>query len=264
MFLIAGYGYVGKAVENSILVAGMAPPIVIDPAIEGFPTWNQINLDEVHGVLICVATPEGADGSCDYSNVLEVLSHIPEDKPVLIKSTISIEAWREIEKQYPNHQLGFSPEFLTAKNAIDDYRNQTFVILSGKMGEFWYKFFAYTIPLLGHNPMPMGTIHFCSPEEAILTKYASNAFLAVKVGFFNHIYDLANLVGADYSKIRELLGERPQIGLNHTEITEERGWGGHCFPKDTSALLKTAESYNYDMEILNAAVKYNKKIRNGA
>jgi len=248
MFLIAGYGYVGKAVQNSILKAGLGE-FVIDPAIFS-TTWEEA--ENIDGVIICVATPQGADGSCDYSNVLEVLSHVGKNTPVLIKSTISLEAWHQIREHYPDHQIAFSPEFLTARNAIEDYANQWFVVLSGDNIDFWTKFFQETVT---------NNVLTCSPEEAILTKYASNAFLAVKVGFFNHIYDLANLVGADYEKIRRNLAYRPQIGRNHTEITPERGWGGHCFPKDTSALLSTAEDYKYDMTILRAAIEYNNKIR---
>ena len=254
MFLIAGMGYVGKAVQNSILTAGMATPLVIDPARLGMNTWDQVDFDKLDGVIICVATPEGLDGSCDYSNVLEVLSHVPSYMPVLIKSTISLEAWQQIKVHYPHHMVAFSPEFLTAKNAIEDYMNQDFVVLSGNCISHWKRFFTETVT---------DNVLICTPEEAILTKYASNAFLAVKVGFFNHIYDLANLAGLRYDVIRRNLGHRPQIGLNHTEVTEERGWGGHCFPKDTAALIRTAEDYKYNMEILQAAIDYNNKIRKG-
>lgn len=254
MFLIAGMGYVGKAVQNSILTSGMATPLVIDPARLGMNTWDEVDFDKLDGVIICVATPEGLDGSCDYSNVLEVLSHVPSHMPVLIKSTISLEAWQQIKVHYPFHMVAFSPEFLTAKNAIEDYMNQDFVVLSGNCISHWKRFFTETVT---------DNVLICTPEEAILTKYASNAFLAVKVGFFNHIYDLANLAGLRYDVIRRNLGYRPQIGLNHTEVTEERGWGGHCFPKDTSALMQTAEDYKYDMAILRAAIDYNNKIRKG-
>lgn len=254
MFLIAGMGYVGKAVQNSILTAGMATPLVIDPARLGMNTWDEVDFDKLDGVIICVATPEGLDGSCDYSNVLEVLSYVPSHMPVLIKSTISLEAWQQIKVHYPFHMVAFSPEFLTAKNAIEDYMNQDFVVLSGNCISHWKRFFTETVT---------DNVLICTPEEAILTKYASNAFLAVKVGFFNHIYDLANLAGLRYDVIRRNLGYRPQIGLNHTEVTEERGWGGHCFPKDTAALMRTAEDYKYNMEILQAAIDYNNKIRKG-
>lgn len=254
MFVIAGYGYVGKAVRDSIVSARMGIPLIIDPAVSDANTWDQVDFTRIDGVIICVATPEGVDGSCDYTNVLEVLSHVPETTNVLIKSTISLEAWHQIREHYPTHSIAFSPEFLTAKNAIEDYANQDFVILSGDELYHWKRFFEKTVT---------DNVIFCTPEEAILTKYASNAFLAVKVGFFNHIYDLANLVGADYNAIRNNLGHRPQIGLNHTEVTEERGWGGHCFPKDTAALMRTADDYKYNMEILRAAIDYNNKIRKG-
>lgn len=252
MFLIVGMGYVGKAVQNSILSAGMAPPLIIDIGRLGMNTWDEVNFDILDGVIICVSTPQAADGSCDYTNVLEVLSHIPSFIPVLIKSTISLEAWHQIKEHYPQHVIAFSPEFLTAKNAIEDYQNQDFVILSGGGISHWKRFFAESVT---------DNILICEPEEAILTKYASNAFLALKVSFFNHIYDLANLVGVDYNKIRENLGQRSQIGRNHTEVTEERGWGGHCFPKDTAALVKIADQYNYDISILKSAIEYNNKIR---
>jgi UDPglucose 6-dehydrogenase len=263
MFLIAGYGYVGKAVFESIVQSGQQQPIVIDPAIPELRTWDEVETQYLEGVIICVATPQGVDGSCDYSNVLEVLSHVPENLPVLLKSTISLEGWHQIKEHYPNHKIAFSPEFLTANNAIDDFKNQSFIILSGDMIPFWRQFYTRIIQIFQPRPAPLGTFHICSPEEAILAKYASNAFLAVKVGFFNHIYDLANLAGADYDKIREMLGERSQIGLNHTEVTPERGWGGHCFPKDTSALMQTAADYKYDMTILRAAIEYNNNIRTG-
>ena len=252
MFLIAGMGYVGKAVQNSILSAGMAPPLIIDIGRLGMNTWDEVNFDKLDVVIICVSTPQAADGSCDYTNVLEVLSHIPEDTSVLIKSTISLEAWHQIREHYPRHLIAFSPEFLTANNAIEDYKNQKFIVLSGDELYHWQLFFKQTVT---------GNIILCSPEEAILAKYASNAFLAVKVGFFNHIYDIAKHAGVNYDKVREILGNRPQIGLNHTAITDERGWGGHCFPKDVSALLHTANSYNYKMKILEAAVDYNNEIR---
>ena len=137
MFVIAGYGYVGKAVRSSIVTAGKSIPLVIDPAVPDANTWDQVDFTRVEGVIICVATPEGVDGSCDYSNVLEVLSHVPENIHVLIKSTISLEAWHQINEHYPNHKIAFSPEFLTAKNAIEDYANQDFVILSGRGIYFW-------------------------------------------------------------------------------------------------------------------------------
>ena len=137
MFVIAGYGYVGKAVRSSIVSAGKSIPLVIDPAVPEANTWDQVDFTQVDGVIICVATPEGADGSCDYSNVLEVLSHVPSHvpatMPVLIKSTISLEAWHQIKEHYPQHMIAFSPEFLTAKNAIEDYANQDFVILSRRL-----------------------------------------------------------------------------------------------------------------------------------
>jgi Predicted UDP-glucose 6-dehydrogenase len=100
-----------------------------------------------------------------------------------------------------------------------------------------------------------------SVEELILVKYFRNSFLATKVAFFNQIYDLCNTLDLDYNAVANGIGIDSRITLSHTDVTDQRGFGGHCFPKDTSALLHTAETFGYDLTILREAVEYNKKVR---
>jgi len=98
--LIAGYGFVGKAQE--LVLKGYHDVEIHDP-YKGYESeW--LNVD---AVIISVATPPKQYGECDYSNVIDVLNQTP-DVPILIKSTISVEAWREIKKQFPNKQICFS------------------------------------------------------------------------------------------------------------------------------------------------------------
>jgi UDPglucose 6-dehydrogenase len=99
-------------------------------------------------------------------------------------------------------------------------------------------------------------------EELILMKYTVNSFLATKVAFFNQLHDLCEASGVTYDNVQKLVAHDSRIGDSHMEITQERGFGGHCFPKDTSALLDTASRRNTNLSILAEAVAYNEMIRN--
>lgn len=250
---VAGYGFVGHAVFNSF--SQTHDVRVVDPR------YNQNTISDTNsdGVIVCVSTPSLENGECDISNVLSVLSEVDCSTPVLIKSTVSLEGWNTIRQQFPEHDITFSPEFLRASTADIDFAKQTYTILGGKGSgslEFWDDVFAEHF----------GDIEIlaCTPEESILIKYAENSFLAVKVGFFNHLYDLSKHMGVNFETVRHHLTRDDRILPDHSYVPgpdNQRGWGGHCFPKDTSAILKTCEQFGYDFSILNAAVKYNRRVR---
>ena len=77
------------------------------------------------------------------------------------------------------------------------------------------------------------------------------------------MYDLCDKLDIEYSAVAHYTGMDERIGYSHTYITDERGFGGHCFPKDTSALVRTAERNNVELSIMKAAIKYNNSIRKG-
>jgi UDP-glucose 6-dehydrogenase len=108
------------------------------------------------------------------------------------------------------------------------------------------------------------TIKIVSPEEAIAIKYFRNAYLATKVSFFNEIHDFCSAYDLDFDQVRGGIAADDRIGHSHTFVFPDqdvRGFGGMCFPKDTSALLKMAAEKNINLNTLDAAVEYNKKIR---
>ena len=185
-------------------------------------------------------------------NVYEVIEDSP-DIPILIKSTISLEGWDMLRHVFPNKQLTFSPEFLRAASALEDFRNNDTILLGGGNTGFWADIFVTA----------MGNINVtvADPKELIVTKYARNTFLALKVAYFNQLYDLCKESGIDYEQVRKYTILDNRIGESHTTITDERGFGGHCFPKDANALIKTAEKDNIDLSLLKEAVSYNAKIR---
>lgn len=237
---IAGYGFVGKA--HLALLKDNHDIEIVDPAYND----NKISKD-TDGVIICVSTPPRADGSCEMANVYEVIEACP-DVPILIKSTISVEGWDMLVDTFPNRMLNFSPEFLRAASAVEDLKNMDYMLIGGNSCNFWAKVFNIDIEV-------------ADPRDLILTKYARNSFLALKVAFFNQIYDLCKATGVNYDAVDYYTGIDPRIGDSHMTVTEERGFGGHCFPKDTRALVKTAQRNNVSLSILQEAIEYNNKIR---
>jgi UDPglucose 6-dehydrogenase len=247
---IAGYGYVGTAVYEAF--STIYTTNVVDPKINN----TTISDTAPDAVIICVSTPESTDGSCDMSNVISVVESTAWNVPILIKSTISLKGWKELKRAYPTRSFTFSPEFLRADTATEDFLKQEYAIFAGDDAAVWAEIFKQRWPYLN--------TYISSPEEAITIKYAENSFLAVKVSFFNQLYDFCDKSNLNFNVVRKLLCTDNRIGHDHSFVTEERGWAGHCFPKDTSEFLKAAEDCNCDLSILKTTVEYNNKIRKNA
>ena len=95
----------------------------------------------------------------------------------------------------------------------------------------------------------------------IIAKCFRNAYLATKVAFFNQMFDYCNAIKCCPNQAIDLVTMDDRIGTSHSKITEERGYGGHCFPKDMNA-IKTSARYNkVDLSLIEQAIDYNKKIR---
>mgnify|MGYP000002673277 FL=1 len=242
---IAGYGFVGKAHE--LILKDYHDLIIYDPALEHYG-----DLRHADAIIICVSTPQGSHGGCHMDNVYCIIEDNP-NVPILIKSTISVEGWETLIDAFPHTSITFSPEFLRAATALEDFKNNDTILLGGGNTGFWADIFV--------TAMGKIDIDIAKPKELILTKYARNSFLALKVAYFNQMYDLCKKLGIDYEQVRRYTILDNRIDESHTTITEERGFGGHCFPKDVNALIKTAERDNVDLSILKDAVEYNRKIR---
>ena len=237
---IAGYGFVGKA--HAAVLKDKHDIVVNDPAL-GF----EADFADVDAVIVCVSTPPRPDGSCHMDNVYEVVEAAP-DVPILIKSTISVEGWKMLVDAFPNRMLNFSPEFLRAASAVEDLQNMDLMLIGGTSCTFWAKVFDVNIEV-------------ADPKELILAKYARNSFLALKVSFFNQMYDLCDALDVEYDAVAHYTTLDDRIGDSHSHITAARGFGGHCFPKDVNALIRTAQRDNVELSILKEAVEYNRRIR---
>ena len=242
---IAGYGFVGKAHEG--VLKDYHDLIIYDPALGHYG-----DLRHADAIIVCVSTPQGSHGGCHMDNVYCIIEDNP-NVPILIKSTISIEGWDMLKHVFPHTSITFSPEFLRAATALEDFRNNDTILLGGGDTNFWSDFFV--------TAMGKINITVASPKELIVAKYARNSFLALKVAYFNQINDLCESLGVDYEQVRQYTIIDERIGESHTMITDERGFGGHCFPKDTSAFVNTAKLNGSDLTILKEAIEYNQRIR---
>lgn len=242
--LIAGYGFVGKAQE--LVLKDYYDIAIHDPYLGYEDEW--LNID---AVIVSVSTPPRPDGSCEMKNVYEVIEQSP-DVPILIKSTISVEGWNMLKDAFPNKQICFSPEFLRQasweKDAFIDH-----MYIGGNCTAFWSDVY---LKALGNL-----TIEVIPPAELVAAKAFRNSFLATKVAFFNQVYDYCKSYNLNYDSVARAVGADTRIGDSHTTITKERGFGGHCFPKDTSAITRSAQRNNTRLTIIEEAINYNRSIR---
>jgi UDPglucose 6-dehydrogenase len=100
-----------------------------------------------------------------------------------------------------------------------------------------------------------------------LIKYASNSFLAIKTSYFNQLYDVCTKTGMEFDVVRQILTHDNRIGSDHTMVPGpdgERGWGGHCFPKDTKAFMHWTTKIEAPVTLVESAINYNKIVRKNA
>lgn len=244
---IVGYGYVGKAHE--VILSKYYDIEIVDTSIAEYADTVSKDAD---AVIVCVSTPEGSHGGCHMDNVYNVIESSP-DVPILIKSTISIEGWKMLKHVFPGSNLTYSPEFLRANSWLQDAQDLNHIYIGGSSTGFWTDIFL--------NALGNISVSIVSPQELIISKTVRNNFLALKVSFFNQIYDYCNAHKIDYTTVAEVVGDDARIGHSHTDITPERGFGGHCFPKDMKALITSADANGCNLSILKESLKYNQQIR---
>jgi UDPglucose 6-dehydrogenase len=259
---IVGLGFVGGAIKNAFdeyMFSG-TDLVCVDP-FKGLPT-TIADLKDCSGVFVCVPTPQDDDGTCDTSpleSVLTQLADINYQGVIISKCTAPADVYERLNDMYPN--LVHAPEFLTAAKANQDYINGTFCIIGGKVSAY-VREAERIIRMSQHNLKD--NVRHCSIGEASLAKYTINCFMSTKVIFMNEMYALATKMGFDYKLIASMVTMDPRFGNSHMQVPGPDGsfgFGGACFPKDTSALLKVAEQQGVDMQVLDAAVKKNLILR---
>ncbi|GAB4202349.1 MAG: UDP-glucose/GDP-mannose dehydrogenase family protein [Bacteroidia bacterium] len=226
-----------------------------------FTTELKKAVDFAELIFLALPTPPGEDGSADLSYVLNVSSQIADmvtDYKILItKSTVPVGTADKIKKIFAEKNKSFvdvvsNPEFLREGFAVDDFMKPDRIVI-GTQSEKAKKILTELYKPFVRQGNP---IIFMDERSSELTKYAANAFLALKISFMNEIANLCEKAGADVDMIRLGIGTDERIGKKF--LFAGIGYGGSCFPKDVLALHYTASEYNYDFKILNAVMQVNK------
>jgi len=213
-------------------------------------------------VFVAVGTPSRrGDGHADLSFVYAVAQEVGEtlenDAVVVTKSTVPVGTGDEVERILREsgctHQVSVvsNPEFLREGAAIGDFKRPDRIVI-GAEDEFGREMMREVYRPLFLNESP---ILFVSRRSSELIKYAANAFLATKITFINEMADLCEKVGANVQDVSRGIGMDNRIGSKFLHAGP--GYGGSCFPKDTLALLKTAEDYDSPIRIVEAVVAVN-------
>jgi len=220
----------------------------------------------VDAVFIAVGTPSRrGDGHADLSYVLAVAEEVGRAMTdycvVVTKSTVPVGTGRKVSaaiaaarpnlREGEDYDVASNPEFLREGSAIGDFMRPDRVVI-GSANERAHEVLRGLYRPLFLNETP---ILFTSLETAELTKYAANAFLATKITFINEMADLCERVGADVQQVAKGIGLDGRIGSKFLHAGP--GYGGSCFPKDTLALVRTAQEVGSPVSIVESVVSAN-------
>ncbi|MBD2843258.1 UDP-glucose dehydrogenase family protein [Erythrobacter rubeus] len=227
-----------------------------------FTTSLSEGIKDASAIFIAVGTPSRrGDGHADLSYVYQVAQEIGEnlanDAVIVNKSTVPVGTGDEVERIIADtgtsqkFAVVSNPEFLREGAAIGDFKHPDRIVI-GTEDDFGREVMREVYRPLFLNESP---ILFVDRRTSELIKYAANAFLATKITFINEMADLCEKVGANVQDVSRGIGMDGRIGPKFLHAGP--GYGGSCFPKDTLALLKTAEDYDSPTRIVEAVVAVN-------
>ena len=254
---IIGQGYVGTALKEGF--QDFYQVETYDKYDLGKSTHSKISdIVELSDVIfVCVPTPMRQDGSCYTGIVEEVIREINENangQIVVIKSTVPPGTTDRINKEYTHSTVIFNPEFLTEANFIQDFKNQSRIILGGDRKG------TNIVRQIYSRIFPNATIVKTGAKHAEMVKYFTNCFLATKVSFANEMYNVCQQLDLDYDKIVEYATYDERLGKSHWAVPGpdgDFGYGGHCLPKDLSAIVSEFDTYG----LLEAVEQVNDQVR---
>ncbi len=257
---IIGQGFVGSAIREGLKDYYDVLTYDIDKS-----KCNSKHIDVCkHSdiIFVCIPTPQRIDGSCDIRLLESVMEKLQDEcrnvssmPTIVIKSTVPPGTTTKLWNRGPL-DVCFSPEFLTEANSFEDFKNQTRIIIGGQG--------AKKVKRMFRKPFPRIPIIITKSETAEMVKYFTNCFLATKVTFANQMYEICEGADIDYDKVCEYALYDNRIGKSHLAVPGpdgERGFGGHCFPKDLAAMINFSDKKEVDNHFLASVEIYNNEIR---
>ena len=249
---IAGYGSIGQFAARTL---GRAHEIAAYDPPKGL--GREEDLFDTDIVVIAVPTPSLPDGSCDTRLVEETVAKASPRRAIVCHSTVSIGTMDRLIQTY-RKPLVYVPEYAgeSEGHLYRNVENRTFFFLGG------YAPATEAVREMLAEAYGPDTRTFVQPPTVVETvKYMENAFLALKVGFCNSFYDLCQGLGIEYEAVRELWLQDSRVGESHTLVTEERGYGGKCLPKDVAAVCATARGSGTPLDLLETLQEVNTRQR---
>ena len=205
-------------------------------------------------VFLCVPTPQDEDGSADLSFIRQATKSIAPflvaNSIIVNKSTVPVGSTLVVEEILSREDVFVvsNPEFLREGSAVHDFLHPDRIVVGSSNRKAAQRvadlYRSLDAPLI-----------ICDPASAETIKYAANAFLATKLSFVNAIAALCEHLGANIDDVMNGIGQDQRIGSQF--LKPGPGWGGSCFPKDTRALVKIAETSGYDFALLRGVIDFN-------
>ena len=259
---VIGNGFVGKATtqlkcKDINLLAYDINPEACEPKGLVLEDMNKCEI-----IFISVPTPMNKDGSCHLKiikSVLKDLDNINYQGLRVLRSTVPAGTCDDLN-------VYFMPEFLTEKNFINDFINNKDWIfgLLGENDEMFKQKISKLFKLAHQNErIKYNNLNFVTNKEAEMIKMFKNCFLSTKVSFCNEIYQFCQLKGINYENVRKLAANDDRILHSHTKVPGHdgsRGFGGTCFPKDTSSLRYEMENAGMKPYVMDAIIERNEKV----
>ena len=250
-----------------IFEPGLEPIVQRNRAAGRLVFSTDVAASVAHGELqlIAVGTPPGEDGSADLQHVLAAARaigrHMDGYRVIATKSTVPVgtadklraAVAGELARRGARHEFGVvsNPEFLKEGAAVADFMRPDRIVV----GSDDERASARMRELYAPNQRNHERFLSMSLRSAELTKYAANAMLATRISFMNELANLAERLGADIEEVRRGIGSDPRIGFHF--LYAGAGFGGSCFPKDLSALQRTAVEAGSPLQLLAAVQAVN-------
>lgn len=227
-----------------------------------------VALKDCDAVFIAVQTPQDVDGNANleylYKAAEDIADNTAGNPVVVIKSTVPVGTAKEvairINYKFKERNLGYraeivsNPEFLIEGKAVKTFLEPDRIVIGCRQDEK----VCGLMKELYSKPADEGReLIVCSNETAETIKYAANSFLAMKISFINQMALLCGETGADIDTVAKALGSDSRI--NPRFLNPGPGYGGSCFPKDTKALVRTAEKYGVNMSLVREADDSNER-----
>ena len=255
---IIGQGFVGNAVYQkfknffNVYTFDLVPELCNS-------TYDEL-VKNCKIIFVCIPTPMNEDGSCNVELVKNVLSKLNKATNAIVinKSTVIPGTTELFNKQFKNLEIIFNPEFLTERNSIEDFNSQERIILGGPRPA------TTEVKQIYSTVFPNAYVIKTGSKHAEMIKYFTNCFLATKISFANEMHDLCSALNLDYDKVVEYATLDNRLGNSHWSVPGpdgDFGFGGHCFPKDLSAIIKLTYDLGTVNSTLKSVQKTNDKIR---